>query len=192
MAKRDRQRKVVPATDKMPKKVVSNPIPLVEKSTREKVWFDFQFNNWLTSVKVKNFTNFLKNQEEFIKNQFEIFYTIIPKVISEWNDIIRSRGNYPYLHCHLLKEDKKTKVREVFKEIYKYPLDEDLNIWQFGFTGSVRLICIHNDIEKALIPIFIDHHHLIYDNEKYNKLDYKNYSYCAVCQFVKKKNVVHQ
>lgn len=182
---RDRKKKVVPSLDTAPKRIVNNP--LVAKSTRGSVWFDFHSNQWLTSVKRKRFTNFLKDKDEFTKNHFAIFYTIIPKVIGEWNEILRGSGNYQYPHCHLLKGDKKEVARDIFKEIYNYELSDEINIWQFGFTGSIRIICIHNDVEKAFIPIFIDHHHLIYESVKYNDSDYGNYSYCAICNFIKNK-----
>jgi hypothetical protein len=173
--------KSVPKNETKPKKIVSNQInPLVANSSRDSIWFDLHSSKWLTSVKTTNFTNFLFDIEEFTKNHFYVFYTIVPKVIDEWKRILA--GGHAYQHCHLLNGVQRSIVEDVFKEIYRYKLGEGVEIRQFGFTGSVRLVCIHNDINSCLIPIFIDHHHLIYPNKHFNAKDFDKFKYCSICQ----------
>lgn len=184
MSKPKSKRKIVPRNETKPKKIVSNP--LVAKVTRDSVWFDFHSKDWLSSVSIRdnNFTNFLAGKEEYLANHFNLFHSIIPKIISEWNAIVSYSGRHPYKHCHLLKDGKKELARKVYKEIHKHDLSEDINMWQFGFTGSMRFICLYLDTERALIPVFIDHHHLIYDNEKYNQKNYSKYNYCVICDHI--------
>ncbi|MDX1701344.1 MAG: hypothetical protein R3250_12045 [Melioribacteraceae bacterium] len=184
MSKSKSKRRTVPKNETRPKKIVSNP--LVAKVTRDSVWFDFHSKDWLSSVRIRDnqYTNFLANKDEYLKNHFNLFHSIIPKIIAEWQMIIPSSGRHPYKHCHMLRDEKKELARKVYKEIHKHELSEDMNIWQFGFTGSIRLICLYLDKEKALIPVFIDHHHLIYDNLKYNQDNYSKYNYCIICDHI--------
>lgn len=180
---RRRPRKVPKSTKEPLKNVPSNP--LVANSTRDSVWFDLHSNKWLTSVKVGNFTNFLFNRDEYIGMQFEILHTVIPKVIEEWKSIIGRGGQHR--HCHRIEKEAKSQVHEVFQEIFGYPIGDEVDVWQFGFTGSLRLVCINNPSENTLIPIFVDYHHLLSPDVKYNKRNFERYSYCPVCDFIKRK-----
>lgn len=151
----------------------------IAQPTNIRIWFDLHDSKWLSSVKTKRFTNFLDTPESCLKSYYMVLKDIIPKVQLEWDAIVGRRHGYQ--HCHLLTNDKEVAAREIYKEIYKYPLDEGLRIWQFGFSGSTRLICVHNDTDNALMPIFVDHHHHIYESIKYNDKDFKSYGYCMVC-----------
>lgn len=169
--------------DKKPIKNVNNA--LVANSTRDSVWFDFRNKDWLKSIKYKDFTNFLNDSHQYIEHQFYLFHTLIPKIIEEWRVIIA--GGRQFQHCHRLTGEKKELVKRVCEEIFNYRLGEEVDLWQFGFTGSVRLVCINHGAENALIPVFVDYHHLIEPSVKYNQNDYKNYTYCPVCDFIHKK-----
>lgn len=147
------------------------------------VWFNLCDSKWMTSVKTKQFTNFLKNVAEYSENHFHIFRVIVPKVMTEWKSILA--GGYYYRHCHQLDGEQKEIAQSVYSEIFKRKLGEDVDIWQFGFIGSVRLVCIRDEQNNSLIPIFVDHHHLINDSEKYNQPDYDHHTYCAICEDAK-------
>lgn len=181
MAKSKRKGKTVPSNTLKPQRTVTTPPPANMQGGV--VWFNFCNPNWLSSIRIKGFTNFLKDSSEFSENHFYIFRIVVPKVMVEWQEI--TRGGYQYAHCHRLTENGKEMAQDVYREIFKREIGDDVDLWQFGFGGSVRLVCIRDDINNSLIPIFIDHHHLIHASIKHNQNDYDRYSYCAVCMEAK-------
>lgn len=171
-------RKAVKIKTNDPKKNVKNSKEAIATNNIQ-VWFDLHDTKWLSSVKTKRFTNFLDTPESCLKSYYTVLKDIIPKVQLEWDNILgRNSG---YRHCHLLTHEKELAARNIYNQIYNHSLDDGMRIWQFGFSGSTRLICIHNDSSNALMPIFVDHHHHIYENEKYNDKDFRNYKYCMIC-----------
>lgn len=179
---RGKDKKRVGKPKSIPKRSVSTNTPSY-KSTNE-ISFNFYDARWMTSIKVRGFTNFLKETDEYAKNSLVIFNVIVPKVSSEWNQIIA--GRYGHDNCHVVPHNKMDLVRQIYKEIYKVDLGEDVTVWQFGYTGSVRLFCIKDEIKDSLVPIFVDHHHLVHESKHYNDKDRDKFEYCAICDFKSK------
>lgn len=167
----------VPNISKSSDPLVYNPIKA--QTERINVWFDFQNVRWMSSVKFKDFSNYVSSSDECLEKYYTIFNEIVPKVQIEWDKIVKKQGYYP--HCHALNGKAEELARSVFQQIYDYPLDEGQSLWQFGFTQSTRLICIHNHQKNAMIPIFVDHNHLLYPNKWHNHNDYENYTICMHC-----------
>ncbi|MFP7202229.1 hypothetical protein SFC08_14760 [Lysinibacillus halotolerans] len=176
MSRKVKSKQMVTTSNK-PRANVQNHTVALGKNAQ--IWIDLRDSKWLSSVRNKKFTNFLISPESCIKSYFKILNEIIPKIQSEWENI--KGRNHGYKHCHLLTGREKELAREIYYEIYNHQLDEEVYIWQFGFTGSTRLICIFNEVQNAFRPIFVDHNHIIYESQKHNQADYKKYNYCIVC-----------
>lgn len=178
-----RNKKVKGFNTKSPGNTVKNNTnPLLVKVNRENIWFDLQSNSWLKSIKTKDFTNFFYDSTDHSKTLFHLLYVLIPQVVKNWDSIISRRNGFN--HCHLITdEEKRNKAMKIYKKIHGHELSEEVNIWSLGITGGERLICIFNDLEKALIPIFVDHHHLIFPSQKHNHDDFESSSFCAVCEY---------
>lgn len=162
----------------------TKPEPKVQNKTKVKelsnqIWFNLSDHKWMSSVKMKDYTNFIQNTEMGLSNLYSILSIIIPKVTNEWHAI--TKNPWQYTHCHQVADEKIELVRKIYKEIYKIELDESLSLWQLGFTQGVRLICFYDTYKNSLVPIFIDHNHLIHPSQKYNQSDTDNYKYCIIC-----------
>lgn len=156
-----------------PRQTVKNPI--ISNVSKDKIWLELKDTRWLTSLKYKDFSNYLKDSEECYEHYSLVFSKIIPKVLNEWETILPKQGSRQYQHCHILNGKSLELARNLFQKIYNYEMDQALKIWQFGFTGSVRIICIHLASENALVPLFIDQHHLIDSDVNYNEKEYGRY-----------------
>lgn len=178
-------RKKVKNTSK-PKKNVSLDHP---KSTHQanELSFNLSYKNWMKGVSAKDFSNKLPGLEDFSRYTHEIFSELIPTIYEHWKEIIIDRSPR-YKHCHLLVSEKKSLALSIAENIHgKTILDEqnDYNIWQFGFSGSVRLVAVYDHLKATLYPIFIDYHHHIYPDVKYNQKDTKKYDFCPHLEYSK-------
>lgn len=144
-------------------------------------YFDFSNPHWMCSVEVNEFTNFLENEQACLKTHHALFYKIIPKILSEIDQIIAYPGSYKYSHCHSIKGHKRNIVSNIYREIYKHELDDEVNVFQFSFSIEARLIAVLDGANKKIKPIFIDQHHLIFPDKHYNLKDVDSFSYCLVC-----------
>ena len=151
----------------------------------------FRYSFAFRSIAVNGFTNYLKNIEEFVEKHNIIFSKIIPNVSTL--NIMNLKLNKAN-HTHPLNNSKKDLSLKIIKELIKdekgYTNEQadrfiDNNgfmmndFWQLSFATSdgIRLIgyFVDNNIFEVL---FIDYHHLIEPDIKYNQPDYKNYNYC--------------
>lgn len=158
-----------------------NIAKITEPIKAAKVHFDFSDNRWLCSVRKGEYTNFLKDAEQCLKTHYNLFYTIVPKVLDEWDRIKTGFGTRQYPHCHKIEGKQRELVLEVYKELYNYELGEEVSLYQLSFTGANRLIVIYGAAKETIKPIFIDHHHQIYPSIKHNQKDLSSYNYCIVC-----------
>lgn len=183
-------RKVKNTNKKKPR--ISNPIPsnkssvstIYPKETSD-LLFDFKMNEWLKSVKIDDFTNKLKNENIFAENITHVLTELFPIIQQNWNDIVGRKGQFK--NSHPIANEKIELVTKILHEIYGDNLFSqdglDNNLWQLGISGSVRVICYLDTSRNNMIPLFIDHHHLIHDSVKYNHHDYSKFSYCPYCKY---------
>lgn len=151
--------------------------------------FDFRYENWLKGVQHKEFTNKLKNETEFAKAIYETLTKIIPIVQREWREIKISKNQYQYPHCHTLKDDKAELAKEIIRKLHGDNMldDETLdNLWQLGTHQGIRIVGGYLQSINTMFPLFIDYHHLIYPNVKYNQPDYGKNNFCPYAQYSRK------
>ncbi|UDF17623.1 hypothetical protein LG951_05380 [Bacillus pumilus] len=162
-----------------PKKNVSLGNPKITQQPNE-LSFNLSYKYWMKGVSTKDFSNKLPSIEDFSKFTHDIFSKLIPTIYEHWKDIILRRSK-SFRHCHLLENKQKELALMIAENIHdKTILDEenDFNIWQFGFDGSVRLVAVYDHHNATIYPIFVDYHHHIYPSIKYNQNDFKNYNFC--------------
>lgn len=154
-----------------------------------KIMIDFSYPFVFHTCLIKSvFTNKFKDDKEYFENNRIIF-----------GKALNYFGGYTFneikdKHNHSVKEkDKLDLVIKILKYILKEynenfnenDLEKAVNnyigeeeIWQLAFNQGIRLIGTRNG--SVLKLLFMDYHHLIYPNEKYNKKDYYRYSFCPM------------
>lgn len=165
---------------KTPKKQVINEKIIEDNS---KVIFNFSYSNWFKGYKTKKMTTFTENKSVYHRNLSYIFEELIPFVYEKWS------SSTQFGHCHSLSDLNKSRDREAndkYREIISYlhpniSIEEEIELFQLGLTGSVRLIC--GKIDNTLFPLLIDHYHLGYDSKKYNQKDFSKFNYCPTSEY---------
>lgn len=186
MSKRTKKRKKIGSRGKKPKHLVSRGTDPIESEAP--LTFDFSKGNWLRGISFKGFTNKLKDEEMFSKYIFEIFHTIIPILHEHGEQIIKNSGKGQWKHCHPIwneQLDTALKIAETIHGEGIKDVPEGSKLWQFGIIGGIRLIAIHNYIYNYLTPLFVDYHHQIYPDVKYNEENIEDYKFCPVESFSK-------
>lgn len=145
--------------------------------------------NWLKGTdrfyKTYEFTNMVKDAEEFSHNLAEIATEFIPKLYAEHKQIF----NNNYYNCHPVTGDKKELVIEIAEDIHQAKFNEEdlkqarIQWWYLGFKANIRLVGLYNWGTETFYPMFIDHHHLIHGNTYYNLPDFEKYSYCPIYSY---------
>lgn len=145
--------------------------------------FNFSKKHWMKSVNIKSFTNKLKGQDMFSEYIFELFHNLIP-VIHEHGDImIRSAGTGSWIHCHPIENEELDLALSIVESVHGHQFkdaSDGSKLWQFGVSGGIRLIAIHNYKDNYLTPLFVDYHHQIYPSEKHNQKDINKYPFCPI------------
>lgn len=161
-----------------------------------------QFPFCFRCVSFGNYTNKLRDSKQF----FEYFKRTIEKDIPFYSQYTFSNiTNASNKHSHSIPVNSKqyNLIIEIVKELYKSYKnnscsERDLelfisnnisnyHIWQLGVSGGIRLIGIRNS--NIFNVIFIDHHHLIYDDKNYNDKNYELYDFCPITNYIKGGNV---
>lgn len=173
-----KKRKKIPK----PEIVIENSTRIPKASlTKSNVRFDFIDQNWLRSFSDRKFTTFLPSESLYAEHITYIFYTLIPNVSKDWE--VGKRGGV-WKHCHSVNDDKALrKYNAAIKNIHGID-PEQLNIWQLGINGSVRLIC-HISPDNEIYPLLVDYHHLGYESVKHNSQDTENYRFCPIETYIK-------
>lgn len=162
---------------------VSNPVRPEYRGN--KLIFDFSYPNWLKGTTYKEFTNMLKNENEFSESMVHIFTKLIPVITENWEQHIKHGGSYQFKHCHVVAEDKIELLEKIVNIIHqKSLLDEesknDFKYWQVGIQGGLRMYGVYHSNNNIMYPLFVDHHHLIHPSEYHNQKDVSKYAFCAV------------
>ena len=169
-------------------KSVPSPSPKTKRipqqlEPKSEIVFDFSYPNWVKSCssKGKGFTNYLKDDNMYAEYITKILNQLIPKITKEWSP--QKNNDSQFRHCHEIpvNDEAFSKYKVAIQELHGIDV-EQLSLWQFGFIGSVRLIC--NFSSNRIFPLLIDYHHLGYSSEKHNQKDYKQYKFCPVEEYL--------
>lgn len=180
------KKRVVNTTVAAPKSVLNPKHPFVVSDV---LTFDFSYTNWLRSVSSRNFTNMLKDPNQFGQFIIYTFTKIIPTVQTNWSTIRKNGAVYQFPHCHTISGEKIESIKAVIHEIHGKELCDDvasgeLNYWQLGMTQSLRVIAIYSHINNTMYPIFLDYHHQIYPSIKHNDDDIDAYDFCPITSYM--------
>ncbi|MFM9414116.1 hypothetical protein ACKQTC_07025 [Peptococcus simiae] len=183
--------------NKRPKNNVTKGKTPLKKKEEEKLVISMSYKNWIKGYRGKDITTYTETKEEFVNNLMYIIYTLIPYVYENWGQKMS--------HCHSINElrgnsskEAQGKYIEVIKNIHPELLNplsdksknklngveygtgqlEDLELYQLGLKGSVRVIC--GKVDNTLYPLLIDHHHLGYESQKYNQRDTNKFDFCPI------------
>lgn len=152
-------------------------VKVLDKVLSDMVYVDFtKYPDWTNTVKMKGFTNCLKDQNEALRHFFFILDQVIPNIEKQGKDLFNNQAK----HCHRLSGPPEELAKKVIREIHgQQILDDQTSIWELsGEIEEIRIVgSFVNDGMHIFYPLFIDHHHLIYPSEKYNSPDYSNYGF---------------
>lgn len=137
---------------------------------------------WLGSAKVNEFTNYHQNSKFFSDNVADVICSLIPGIYKYANEIFikQNAWNTPFKHSHLIAENKISLIRKIVSKIDKIELEDvelDNSLWQVGSANGARVIGYYSSAENSFYPLFVDWHHLIHPDVKYNSADYANFVY---------------
>ena len=167
---KQRRNKKISKVDNVP----NNRIPKGNEKEKTKVSFSFEYSNWFRGEQTKCITTYLKDESEFCKKIVYVLQVIVTKVTNDW--IPGTSGN----HIHKIKDKNFQKYSSIIHKVHGLNSSDLENcLWQFGYTGSVRLIAMLKS-DNTLIPLLVDYHHLGYESKNYNEPDFKNYNYCPI------------
>lgn len=179
MAKRQNKKIVSNTTPINGQKVKSTFVPESDNSPK----FYFANSEWLSGAKVKGgITTYLKDSSQYGEKVSVVFTSLIPTLLKEWQSIYVERTG-KYKHCHKLDGIALTRAIELIHEIYgkNKSVDESSefynNIWQFGFTHGIRIVC-GVSASNIIFPFFADYHHLVSPDKYYNGEDFNSYRFC--------------
>lgn len=183
MAKRQNNRLVNNTTPVNAQKVKSTFLP----QSGDVPKFYFANPEWLTGARIKGgVTTYLKDSAQYGEKVSVMFTSLIPTLLKEWQSIYVDRTRM-YSHCHRLDGNALIRAKDMIHEIYgkNGPIDESSefynNIWQFGFTHGIRIVCGVSE-SNTIFPFFVDYHHLLFPNKHHNAEDYESYRYCPKLQ----------
>lgn len=186
-----------------PKRKEKKPQYDIEKLSTQQIesniniqFYDFAFMPIVTS----GFTNYLKDEQEWMQKYKKIFGEIIPEIQGKKFSEIQ---DYKY-HFHKIDESEHIKLcSKIIRELYKKQNNLksinskheeflkqkffDTELYQIGINeiDCVRLVFIINN--NTLEVIFFDMHHLIYGDIKYNDKDYQKYKFSPILDLVVKQ-----
>lgn len=163
------------------------------KTDNDNINIDFsKFPFCFRSVKVKDYTNMLKDSSQFFKFFKRILEIELPIYVEyTFDDIVFKTKK----HSHSIPMNTKEYelVINILKELYKsykdtnYSdkdfelfLDNNINeyqLWQLGIS-SIRLFGIRRS--NIFSVLFIDYHHLVYPDKNYNQKNYEKYVFCPM------------
>lgn len=184
MGKKQKRKKKLGRQEPKTKHMVSRGTD--PSNTDSPLTFNFSKHKWIKSTSVKGFTNKLDDEKMFSRYMFELFHKLIPLLHEHGENIILKSGTSSWKHCHPIRNEELDLALEIATTIHGdkvLDVGDGSKLWQFGFTGGIRLIAIHNYINNYLTPLFIDYHHQIYPSVKHNDKELKRYTFCPIDTF---------
>lgn len=158
-----------------PNSLVTNDKNHVTSSSVLHIDFSY-YRDWLKSTRIKSkFTNCYSDNKHINNTMRDIFSKIFPHAQENINKIMANNE----AHCHIISDrDKRNLCTQVIEEIHNKTISEEVELWQLGATGEIRVIgsIISHGTIYIFYPLFVDCHHLIYpsNNRSNNHKDVKN------------------
>lgn len=179
---------------KRKKKKVNKNIPPVHpnvanrKGIKEEFKIILENENWLRSCKIDSykFTNMYNDYQSMAKTLTKVMTVLLPDIEKYGYDIFNKQGIWHSrkTHCHLVNEEKLQLVQTIVDEINDKKLDifsdEEKKLWQYGIAGGIRIICLYDQANNNVHPLFIDSHHLINPSTKHNQQDVMTNKLCPI------------
>lgn len=133
-------------------------------------------------LKKDSFTNYCKDAVQFAEEMKFLFNTLIPKLYEDYQQIFKFGGkNYQYPHCHTISGDKLDLFVRIANEVHQKEFEtfegDNISWWQIGLSQGIRLVGLYNKDTFEFFPLFVDRHHLIFPNVKYNQSDFDSFKY---------------
>lgn len=156
---------------------------------RENIIISFSpFSFCFRSCSINGFTNYLKDDEEFHENLKLLTSFVMPHLVQyTLNDLLAKKERHTHTldskHIELAKEIvKELKIQEKGQDFdFDQFCDNNINdytLWQLGTSYGIRMICTQH--KNIFYVLFMDYHHQMYPDVKYNQLDYSKYSFCPI------------
>lgn len=164
----------------------------VDKEIDENVKMDFSYFLF-TSIRLKVFTNFLKDEDEYSEKFKSFYHQTLPYIMDKSFQKLEIENG----HCHPINDEGKVfminKILEKYKKEYpnfKFPSYTDFGneFYQLPGQNGIRLIGVRRG--NTFTILFIDFHHLIYPNSNYNDLDYNNYGFEIHQASLREKDII--
>lgn len=133
------------------------------------------------SVKVDNFTNYLKNSEQFTQVMNTLFYELLSEVqLSTFKQWLSGDDKSQQYRFHRVEGKELELVSKIISEYktkrtFDFVFDE---IYQCGIK-DLRVFFIKENL-NIMSLLFLDPHHLVYPSERHNQNDTKKYSFCML------------
>lgn len=165
---------------KIPKQSVRDKKTGIPKQNISAPNFTFKTHyQWLTNIKDGEFTNYHQGADSYAKDVTRLVHDTIPLIYEHNQDIFKNgrMKQTPLNHSHLIQEDKMPLVKKIVHKIVPDDIEEDFSWWQVGSTKGYRIIGVYRTAENSFYPLFVDWHHLIYPNVKYNQQDFEAFNY---------------
>ncbi|STO08079.1 hypothetical protein [Exiguobacterium aurantiacum] len=164
---------------------VKSPEKEIKSSTlpREANHPQFFLSNpdWMRGARVKGgMTTYLKDAEQYAEKIAFIMISLLPKLMKDWKSLYPNPNARQFPHCHVLNGNALKRAKDIINEIYPdadYSSEYLKNIWQFGFSQGIRLVCGVNNNDE-IYPFFVDYHHLLNPDKNYNQQDFASFRYC--------------
>ncbi len=164
------------------------------KTDNNNIMINFSFFPFcFRTISVGEYTNKLRDNEQFFKYFSELFERDIP-AISQYTFDNVYKATSGHSHSISPNDKKYVIVLSIIKEIYKdfencnnierdfeLFLENNINdyhIWQLGISGGVRIIGRRRS--NIFDVLFIDYHHLIYPDKNNNQENYNKYTFCPI------------
>lgn len=179
MAKRTRKK--IGSKQNKPKQNVKRGTDPIQSDSP--LTFNFSKRQWMKTVSINSFTNKLKDEEMFSEYIFDLFYNLIPAIQEHGNTMIKSGGTGSWKHCHPIENEELDLALSIVESVHGHQfknVNDGSKLWQFGVSGGIRLIVIHNYTDNYLTPLFVDYHHQIYPSEKHNQKNINRYPFCPI------------
>lgn len=160
-------------------------------SVKEEFRIILENENWLRSCKIDKvgFTNMYNDYQSMAKTLTKVMTVLLPDIEKNGYEIFNKQGIWHsrQSHCHLVNENKLEVVQTIVNKINDNKLDifsdEEKKLWQYGIAGGIRIICLYDQANNNVYPLFIDSHHLLHSSIKYNQQDVMTNKLCPVKTF---------
>jgi hypothetical protein len=159
---------------------------------QDKLIINFSYENAWQSLKVDDFTNLLKDSNDFVLKHREVFSLVSYILKTNTKQLFHER------HCNIIKDQD---IRDLIKKILIQKERQknkslspsraesiveqllDAEIAEIGNQGGLRIFGLFK--ESEFIVLFIDYFHLIFPSQKHNQIDTSCNAFCPQLTIIK-------